>query len=45
LANFDLGEHFQDGPESNDFYLLEIVIKKIEWRNDWMSKIKTYEPE
>lgn len=44
LATFDLSEHFPDGPECDDFCLLKIVIKRIEWRDSWTSKIMVYEP-
>lgn len=44
LATFDLSEHFPDGPESDEFCLLKIIIKKIEWRDSWTSKVRIYEP-
>ena len=44
LASFDLSEHFPGGPESDDFCLLKIVIKRIEWRDSWTAKGKVYEP-
>lgn len=44
LAPFDLYEHFPNGPESNDFCLLKIVIKRIEWREVGTGAAKTYEP-
>jgi len=44
LATFDLSEHFPNGPKSNEFCLLKINIKKIEWRDSWTSKVKIYEP-
>jgi len=44
LAPFDLCEHFPDGPDSDDFCLLKIVIKRIEWRDTGAAKLKTYEP-
>jgi len=44
LATFDLSEHFPNGPHSDDFCLLKIIIKKIEWRDSWTSKVKIYEP-
>ncbi len=43
LATFDLTEYFPDGPSSDDFCLLKIIIKKIEWRDSWTSKVKIYE--
>lgn len=45
LANFDLSQYFSDGPESSEFCLLKIIIKKIEWRDSWTGKTKIYEPE
>jgi len=44
LANFDLWEHFPNGPDSDDFCLLKIVIKRIEWRETWIAGEKIYEP-
>jgi general stress protein 26 len=44
LAPFDLYEHFPDGPDSNDFCLLKIVIKRIEWREIGTGAAKIYEP-
>jgi len=44
LATFNLSEHFPNGPESDEFCLLKIIIKKIEWRDSWTSKIRIYEP-
>jgi general stress protein 26 len=44
LATFDLSEHFPNGPESDEFCLLKIIIKKIEWRDSWTSRLKVYEP-
>lgn len=43
LATFNLSEHFPDGPESNKFCLLKIIIKNIEWRDSWTSKVRIYE--
>ncbi|SQD92500.1 conserved protein of unknown function [Candidatus Bipolaricaulis anaerobius] len=41
---FDLSRVYPNGPESNDFCLLKIIVKKIEW---WAEKepMKLYEPE
>jgi len=41
---FDLSRVYPNGPESNDFCLLKIIVKKIEW---WAEKepMKIYEPE
>ena len=44
LATFNLSEHFPDGPESEKFCLLKIIIKKIEWWDSWESGTKVYEP-
>jgi len=44
LATFDLSEHFPNGPESNDFCLLKIIVKNIEWRESWTAKVQIYEP-
>jgi general stress protein 26 len=44
LAPFDLYEHFPDGPDSDDFCLLKIVIKRIEWREIGIGALKVYEP-
>jgi len=44
LAPFDLYEHFPDGPDSDDFCLLKIVIKRIEWREIGTGAVKIYEP-
>ncbi len=44
LATFELGEHFPEGPESDDFCLLRIGVKKIEWRDSWAGKVNIYEP-
>lgn len=43
LASFDLSQHFPDGPESEEFCLLKVNIKKIEWRDSWTSRAKIYE--
>jgi hypothetical protein len=44
LATFDLYEHFPNGPGSDDFYLLKIIPKRIEWRDNWVDGAKVYEP-
>jgi general stress protein 26 len=44
LAPFDLYEHFPNGPDSNDFCLLKIIVNRIEWRESWKSGPKIYEP-
>jgi len=44
LAPFDLYEHFPDGPDSDDFFVLKIIVKRIEWRDSWTAGAKVYEP-
>lgn len=44
LATFDLSEYFSNGPDSDEFCLLKIIIKRIEWRDSWTSKVKIYKP-
>ena len=44
LATFDLSEHFPNGPDSDEFCLLRIFIKRIEWRDSWTSKTSVHEP-
>lgn len=44
LATFDLSRHFPKGPDSSEFCLLKIVIKKIEWWDSWESRTKVYGP-
>jgi general stress protein 26 len=44
LASFDLYEYFPKGPDSDQFCLLKIVIKSIEWRETWAAGEKIYEP-
>ena len=44
LARFDLSQHFPEGPESKEFCLLEILPRKIEWRETWEGGTKTFEP-
>jgi len=44
LANFDLYEYFPNGPDSDEFCLLKIIIKRIEWREKWIDGEKIYEP-
>jgi general stress protein 26 len=44
LAPFDLYEHFPNGPDSDDFCLLKIIPKRIEWRDNWADGAKVYEP-
>lgn len=44
LAPFDLYEHFPDGPDSHDFCLLKIVVRRIEWREIGTGAARIYEP-
>jgi len=44
MAQFDLWQHFPDGPESKEFCLLKIIPKRIEWRDGWEDGNKTFEP-
>lgn len=44
LAPFDLYEHFPDGPDSDDFCVLKITVKNIEWREIGTGAAKIYEP-
>jgi general stress protein 26 len=44
LARFDLSQHFPDGPASEQFCLLKIVPKRIEWRDSWEAENKIFEP-
>ncbi len=44
LAPFDLYEHFPGGPDSDDFCLVKIAVRKIEWREVGTGALKTYEP-
>ena len=43
LAPFDLYEHFPKGPDSDDFCLLKIIPKRIEWRDSGTDKLNIYE--
>lgn len=42
LATFDLSQHFPKGLESQEFCLLKVVVKKIEWRDSWEGGTKVY---
>jgi len=44
LAPYDPSQHFPEGPESEDYCLLKINIKKIDWWEDFESGTKTYQP-
>lgn len=42
LAPFDLYEHFPNGPDSDDFCLLKIIPKRIEWRDSGTDQLNIY---
>ena len=44
LAPYDPSQHFPEGPESEDYCLLKINIKKIDWWEDFESGTKIYQP-
>jgi len=44
LAPFDLSRHFPGGPESEDFCVLKIAVKKVEWRDSWEGGTRIYSP-
>lgn len=44
LATFNLSQHFPKGPETEEFCLLKIVVKKVEWRASWKGGTKIYKP-
>ena len=44
LAPFNLFEHFPNGPESPDFYVLRILPEEIRWRESWKGGAKSYRP-
>jgi general stress protein 26 len=44
LAPYDISQHFPKGPESEEFCLLKINPKKIEWWDSWEGGRKIYEP-
>ena len=44
IASFDLLQYFPEGPETKEYCLLKINIKKIEWRDSWTGGQKIYEP-
>ena len=44
LATLDLSQHFPKGLESEEFCLLKIVVKKVEWRDSWEGGTKVYKP-
>ena len=43
LAGFDLSKYFPEGPESSDFSLLKIDVKRIEWWDNFEEGTKVYE--
>ena len=44
LAAYDPSQFWPDGPETEDYCVLKINIKKVEWWEDMMAGMKTYEP-
>ena len=44
LATFNLYEHFSGGPECDEFCLLKVTARRIEWRDSWTAKGQIYEP-
>jgi general stress protein 26 len=44
LAPYDLSQYFPNGPKSEDYCILKISIKSIEWWEDFESGMKIYEP-
>ncbi len=44
IASFDLLQYFPEGPETKEYCLLKINIKKIEWRDSWTGGQKIYKP-
>ena len=44
LAPFDLYEHFPDGRDSDDFCVLKIIVKRIEWREIGTGAARIYDP-
>lgn len=44
LAAYDPLQFWPDGPETKDYCVLKINIKKVEWWEDMAVGMKTYEP-
>jgi general stress protein 26 len=44
LAAYDPLQFWPDGPETEDYCVLKINIKKVEWWEDMAVGMKTYEP-
>lgn len=44
LAAYDPAQFWPDGPETEDYCVLKINIKQIEWWESFESGMKTYEP-
>ena len=44
LASFNMLDYFPDGPASDSFCLLKIVITKIEWWASMEDGLRVYEP-
>jgi len=44
LAYFDLAEYFAAGPADDEFCLLKIAPRRVEWRDSWEGCTNIYEP-
>jgi general stress protein 26 len=44
LAAYDPSQFWPEGPETKDYCVLKINIKKVEWWEDMAVGMKTYEP-
>jgi general stress protein 26 len=44
LAGFDLSVHFPDGPGSDLFHVMRILVDRIEWRDRYEGGLKIYVP-
>ena len=44
LAAYDPSQFWPEGPETEDYCVLKINIKKVAWWEDMMEGMKTYEP-
>jgi general stress protein 26 len=44
LAAYDPSQFWPDGPETEDYCVLKIKIKQVEWWEDMAVGMKTYEP-
>ena len=45
IATFDLSQHFPEGYKSEEFCLLKIKARRIEWRDSWEGGTKIYQPK